>query len=451
MQGDWQRFFFLFCFVFISYNANLRSIPSGDSVPARLLPFSILREGNLDLDEFNLGVRTEQGNFSTLPYFVREIRGHIISIYPIATPVLITPLYLPVVWFSSAPVSSESPIVLIMEKLSASFIASLSALFVYLALRELCARNSAFWLTLLYALGTNTWVISSQALLQHGLSELALSLMCYALLKSKTSDSWLRLAGLGAGLAAAARPTNLIFSLLGLMYVWRFHRRELVSFLLWPIIVGIPLVSYNFFYFGMITGGYSTMDDTSSKLLGNFLRLGCEGLLGTLFSPSRGLFIYTPFVLFSCWGGLLLWRDRTYTPLLRYVSLGIVSQVFLYGKYNVWWGGWSYGPRFLTDICPLLCFMLVPVLPQFRRRIVHGTFVIASLLSIAVQIIGAFCYTNAWDATPVSVDIQPERLWDWHDTQILRTLQDGLAPTWPILRTLTEFGQQLSVWTFGKS
>ena len=50
----------------------LRSIPSGDSVPARLLPFSILREGNLDLDEFNLGVRTEQGNFSTLPDFLCE-------------------------------------------------------------------------------------------------------------------------------------------------------------------------------------------------------------------------------------------------------------------------------------------------------------------------------------------------------------------------------------------
>jgi hypothetical protein len=330
-----------------------------------------------------------------------------------------------------------------MEKLSASLIASLSALFVYLALREICARKPAFWLTVLYAFGTNTWVISSQALWQHGVSELALSLMCYALLRSQTSDSWLRLAGLGAGLAAAARPTNIILSLLGLMYVWRFHRRETVRFLLWPVIIAIPLVSYNLFYFGGITGGYGVIELTSSMLLGNFLRLDYEGLLGILFSPSRGLLIYTPFVLFSFWGGILLWRDRTFAPLLRYMSLGVLSQVFLYGKYSVWWGGWSYGPRLLTDICPILCLMLVPVLPLFRRRIVHGVFIIASLLSIAVQIIGAFCYNNGWDAIPVSVDARPQRLWDWHDTQILRALQSGLAPkNLPI--SLSEFRQQLS-------
>ena len=441
--------FILFSLLFVSYNANLRLIPSGDTMPARLLPFSILREGNLDLDEFNLGVHTEQGNFSNLPDFVREIKGHMISVYPVTTPMLITPLYLPVVWFRRAPVSLESPVGIIMEKLSASFIASLSALFVYLSLRELCARRPALWLTLLYAFGTNTWVTSSQTLWQHGVGELALSLMCYALLKSQTDDSWLRLAGLGAGLAAAARPTNVIFSLLSLIYVWRFHRREVVSFLLWPVIIGIPLVSYNLFYFGTITGGYGTIDLTSSMLLGNFLRFDYEGLLGILFSPSRGLFIYTPFVFFSVWGGILLWRDRTFPPVLKYMSLGVVGQVFLYGKYSVWWGGWSYGPRFLTDIVPFLCLMLVPILPLLRQWMIRSAFIVACLFSIAVQIIGVFCYNYGWDIIPVNVDFRPQRLWDWHDPQILRTLQDGLAPTWPILKgnptPLTEFAQQLSV------
>ena len=69
-------------------------------------------------------------------------------------PILITPLYLPVVCILKAcrePVNlagfSTSLLPRVIEKLSASFIASLSALFVYLALKELCERRAALWLT----------------------------------------------------------------------------------------------------------------------------------------------------------------------------------------------------------------------------------------------------------------------------------------------------------------
>ena len=37
---------------FSVYLTSLRAGPSWDPIPTRLLPFSILREGNLDLDEF---------------------------------------------------------------------------------------------------------------------------------------------------------------------------------------------------------------------------------------------------------------------------------------------------------------------------------------------------------------------------------------------------------------
>ena len=79
----------MFCLVYLVYIANGRTIGCGDTVPASLLPFSILENHNLYFDQFvlyyNLNVE--------YIYFFNEINGHFLSSYPIVTPILITPIY----------------------------------------------------------------------------------------------------------------------------------------------------------------------------------------------------------------------------------------------------------------------------------------------------------------------------------------------------------------------
>src|SRR5262245_43810900 len=73
---------------FVIYLSNLRLMGAWDSIPARMLPISILREGNLDLDEFPWLRRLEP-----TPYFLAATsRGHVRSRYPIAVPLLAAPL-----------------------------------------------------------------------------------------------------------------------------------------------------------------------------------------------------------------------------------------------------------------------------------------------------------------------------------------------------------------------
>ena len=60
------------------------------------------------------------------------------------------------------------------------------------------------------------------------------------------------------------------------------------------------------------------------------------------------------------------------------------------------------------------------------RRWVRAGFGIAVAASFGIQIVGAFFAPCAWYATPVVVDRQLERLWDWSDTQIERCLAEGL-------------------------
>ena len=62
-----------------------------------------------------------------------------------------------------------------MEKISASFLASLASVLIFLVLRHENNRWS-LPLAVAFAFGTNTWMISSQALWQHGTGELLIAL-----------------------------------------------------------------------------------------------------------------------------------------------------------------------------------------------------------------------------------------------------------------------------------
>src|SRR5262245_42092700 len=63
----------LFCVVLMMYLANGRNLARGDSVPARLLPLSILQEGDFDLDEFSFLYK------GGMPYFLIKTSEHYVS------------------------------------------------------------------------------------------------------------------------------------------------------------------------------------------------------------------------------------------------------------------------------------------------------------------------------------------------------------------------------------
>jgi hypothetical protein len=117
-----------------------------------------------------------------------------------------------------------------------------------------------------------------------------------------------------------------------------------------------------------------------------------EGLTGLLFSPSRGLFIYSPFLLFSVWGAFVSFRESTW----RFVRPLILSMTAILGVeacHFDWWSGWSYGYRHIVDLCPYLALCLIPV---FNRILDHTllrlVFRLTFAWSILVQIIGAYAY-----------------------------------------------------------
>jgi hypothetical protein len=103
------------------------------------------------------------------------------------------------------------------------------------------------------------------------------------------------------------------------------------------------------------------------------------------------------------------------------ISVAGILVFVLYGFVATWWGGWVFGPRYMTDMLPFFALWLARTPLPRRGRVVAAALFVATLgWSAWVQELGVRAYPCGWDANPVSVDRAPGRLWRWHDTEIAR-------------------------------
>ncbi|HEX6899395.1 MAG TPA: hypothetical protein VF789_06760 [Thermoanaerobaculia bacterium] len=412
----------LFCL--LVYNANGRAISAGDTYPARYLPFAIWQHQTLLLDP--IAPITAQGRGDTAFWMVPVADGHTISLYPVTLPVLIAPLYLPAVGYLNLRDWTDwrlDHVARVMEKLSASFVTALSAALLYLLLRRRAEPPIALLLTLAYAFGTTTWVISSQALWQHGMAEL-LVVGALLLLTGPCTTARALAAGLLLGLIAGNRPPDAILAAaLGVYGLFWAGRRAALLVAAAALPAGLVLL-YNLGVAGHFAGGYGLMGRAA------FLQYDLlSGLGGLLFSPTRGLFVFSPFLLFLVLAWRHLPRDRGERGLTLALSIGIVLQLLLYAKTD-WRAGISWGPRYLTDFLPMLLWMLAPVVASLRG-LGRTCFLLAVGAAVAIQAIGAFWYTGASDSAIFAVASGPDQMraaWDWRNAPFVASLKHGLAP-----------------------
>lgn len=406
---DWAAPILLGLLCFLVYNANLRQIGAGDTLPARYQPLILWHEGTLALDAdarlvahghpttppggrpADAGGRVTYFEPSTY-WMVRTRHGRLASLYPVVTPLLVAPLYLPaVVWLDAR--GWEQPrvdrVAELMEKVSASLLASLASVLMFLVLR----RERTRWslpLALVFAFGTNTWMISSQALWQHGAGELLIAL---ALLLVVAPASPARLALLGAVclLMAANRPPDaLIAGAFGLFTVWS-RRRGALWLLAGAALPLAALLHYNLNFIGHVAGGYA-LGKASDEI---FFRWDWSGLGGLLVSPTRGLLVFSPFLIFVPVGLIQRLRAPGSRGLAVALSCAAAAQLLIYSQTD-WRAGVSWGPRYLTDLLPVLVWMLAPA-PLVLRPLARGLLVLTMAASVVVQFIGAFWYTTVSD------------------------------------------------------
>ena len=105
-----------------------------------------------------------------------------------------------------------------------------------------------------------------------------------------------------------------------------------------------------------------------------------------LFSMDKGLFVFSPILLF----GLLGWGRFAHRHLAEALLCGalILCTLVLSGAWHSWIGGWSWGPRLLVPTIPLWLLPAAYWLEGGRSTIRSSLFILATCVSAISQIPG---------------------------------------------------------------
>jgi hypothetical protein len=416
---------------FLIFNANGRLISAGDTYPARYLPFSILRNHSVLLDPIASPVAqgrslpAAEADDGTAFWIMKGRDGRLISRFPLVVPIVVTPLYLPAVSYLDSVGWDPhifDKVARVMEKLCASLIAATSVAFLYLLLRRRSTPRTAVFLSLVFAFGTTAWVISSQALWMHGLAQLLIITTMWLITGPNTLIRVATAGFLCALIGANRQPDVLLAAAIGLLGLRWAGKRWAWFILSGAVPVGLTL-AYNLGVVGHVAGSYGLSVDPRN-INDNVM----EGIAGLLFSPTRGLFVFSPFLLFVPCLIFHALRERSERDLTVALCVAMVALVAGYAVVD-WRQGIAWGPRWLTDMVPLLIWMLPPILAALSRpaRVLFGA---ACALSVAIQIVGAFWYTGASDAAMLTAKVEGRMrpMWDFRNAAFIAELKHPRAP-----------------------
>ena len=412
-----------------------RNITSFDSAWSIHTAMSMIKECNTDLDEY-----PEAEN----DLRVEKINSHLYTIFPIGASIIALPfVYImdkvlgPLLGIlpglekyikgrSHHPLNAMDVIAVYagVELLVASSVIALTAVFIYLLSSLYLNRRGSLLMAFIFAFCTSSWSTASRGLWQHGPSMLMLTITLYLILLARRNPSLIQFIGLPLAFAYVVRPTNSLSMLLLTILVFLQYRQYFWRYILWASLIALPFLLFNFSVYHSWLSPYYLPNK-----IGSTAHL-FEALAGNLISPGRGLFIFTPILLFSLYGILLKMRHRQFDQLDFFLLSILLLHWILISSFPHWWAGWSFGPRFFSDMIPYLIFFLIPAATQIsgarglRKAILVLVFFCFVGISFFIHYRGATRWdTYAWNEKPMNVDTHVERIWDWTDIQFLRGLE----------------------------
>lgn len=225
-------------------------------------------------------------------------------------------------------------------------------------------------------------------------------------------------------------PVALMIVVLGI-YVWyrliaEGHWLRIVWVAIGGIALAIPWMLYNSAIFGgPLSLGYSHSELWTAQHESGFMSLSLPtpaALWGISFSPFRGLFLLSPWLLLAMPGLVLWWRSRAYRA-EWWAAVGCIVVMFLFNSSSImWWGGFAIGPRY---VLPMLPFLALPVLFALLAWLHRWWFQMTAFLLYASSFVTIWGLSFAEQAFPSDVIQNPlldYALPNWESGNIARNL-----------------------------
>lgn len=295
--------------------------------------------------------------------------------------------------------------------LTSSIVIALAGALVFLAARRLRFSRGASALTaLLFGLATPAWVYAKQ-FWSEPYALLTLFAAFYFLLcfRGEHHSRDALAAGIVLGLAVATRLTNAalvpVFAWYGFADVRSSNpaRRGLARFALALGVIALTIAYYNWARYGSpLTTGYRADETFDNPIL--------LGMYGLLFSPGKGLFVYTPLLTALSWSAIVFYRRARAEWLL--IGVTFAFYLVLFSMWYYWWGGTNWGPRFLVPTLPFLVLLIAPAVELALTKPYRfaPVFFALCLLGFAIQLLGVAVPSLAYRARMLK--LSPNAEWD---------------------------------------
>ena len=401
----------------VAYGVNFRTPQVGDSMAHLLQAASLTRDGDYALDEYRPLLKRLAG--VELPYYVHECEGHLRSLFNYFPALLLAPAFR----LARAVLGSDfecNPIAWgLTGKVVASLMIFVAGGLLWLLLR--CRVGTPIALIALLGLwfGSSVWTTTIDYRQHHPMLMFQAAALLVLFGDGATNRRpWFFAGGFLLALSVISRYQTVLSALLvsaGVVVRDRRHP-DLPRFFLGGALPLLPTLLYHQAAFGHPLKGepalpFLTFDQSILK-----------NLVALLFNPNKGLLVHSPWLVFA--GAALLWlrpvRDpnpRRVDPLLLTCLLAPLPLVVLYAKMNQWYGGWSWGYRFLTDVLIYLIVLAAFGLSRvWSRRPWRMVSVGLLVVSVVLQALGALTFDYNWHCLNDS-GLTPHTHWIWQVRQ----------------------------------
>ena len=398
---------------FLVFMSNRATVTSGDNLANRVLPTSIALGAGFDLERVATPEVAEQ-------YAFRRIDGRLVARYPLGTGLAATPFYAAAQRLTGAG-AARLIANLELEKVIAALATALAAVFLFAVARRVAAPGPALVGALAFSLATPALTSLSQGLWSHT-GETVFFAAGLALLAGPAGPA--RAAGAGAAFAYAllCRPTVVLLAPLALPFLLALPRRGRLPFGAGGAAVVAVAGALHEHLYGSPFGAYLQFHSQSEYWSpAGFL----ERLAGVLASPSRGLLVFFPLLLFALALPTLTrgnGRARGLHPALIVSTAGVVLTNALFTR---WMGGHSLGPRLLAELALPTGLALALALRADRPRpILAGALLLLGWQATASLALQQSPRARSWNAR-VFLGDNPEVLWSWRNGQLAAAFVPG--------------------------
>ncbi len=407
---------FLWLFTFSIYNLHANSSSTSDSLPNNFTTVNILYNDRLDLTNF-------------IPYFHSRRQKSVVTknkegIFYAKTPVINGVLAAPYFYVFdhlhginnvSADAFLQKDYETYYQSVGKYYAALVASISVFIIFLTLCAlfRNILYSLfgTLTYAFGTMTYSTASQGNWQHAPSLLLISLSFYLFflfLKSKSQFLIVSISML-LSIATLIRISNIFFfiAIVSALFFYKPYR----SFISFSLVIFFPVL----FIWQGITSAMGIPSGYHSEIMRSIqsfnLLHAFNVIASLLFSPNVGLLIFCPLSILSFLGmykilNTVVTNKEYVQPLSIFLLTSVVSFVLLFLFNSFWWaweGGYSWGPRLLTEAIPCLIYLGVYFMYSLKEKTARSIFLtiffIFFLYSVIVHAVGVYADDNDWHST----------------------------------------------------